>query len=113
MLIDAHVHVWDLGRNPYGVDYPWLTSDLPPLFRTYTLTEIRTEMDASGVCGVVLVQASDSTAETDALLSAAEGRQILTGRSGSSAGSHWPTRRPARTSRPDCPGASNWSASAI
>ena len=28
MLIDAHVHVWDLGVNPFGVDYPWLTIDL-------------------------------------------------------------------------------------
>ena len=72
MLIDAHVHVWDVGMNSFGVDYPWLTIDLPPLFRTYTLTEVRAEMDACGVSGVVLVQASDSMAETDALLSAAE-----------------------------------------
>ena len=71
MLIDTHVHVWDLGANPFGVDYPWLTSDLGPLYRTYALTDVRKDMDAAGVYGVVLVQASDSLAETEALLAAA------------------------------------------
>lgn len=71
MLIDTHVHVWDLDANPFGVDYPWLTSDLDPLYRTYALTDVGKDMDAAGVDGVVLVQASDSLAETEALLAAA------------------------------------------
>jgi L-fuconolactonase len=72
MMIDTHVHIWDLATNPFGVEYPWLTADLAPLFRTYTLAEIVPEMQVGGVSGVVLVQASDSTAETDALLAAAQ-----------------------------------------
>lgn len=69
-LIDTHVHVWDLEGGPFGVAYPWLTPG--PLHRTHTLPEIKPVMDAMGIGQVVLIQASDSLAETDALLRAAD-----------------------------------------
>lgn len=71
MTIDAHVHVWDIAGGPFSVDYPWLTADLTPIYRNFALPDGRAEMDAAGVSGLVLVQASDSMAETEALLAAA------------------------------------------
>jgi L-fuconolactonase len=65
-LVDTHVHVWDLDGGPFAVTYPWLTDG--PLHRTYRLAEIESTMSATGVTAVVLVQASDSLAETDELL---------------------------------------------
>ncbi|GAA4428047.1 amidohydrolase family protein [Georgenia halophila] len=66
-LVDAHLHVWDLdGGGPFGVTYPWLTSG--PLHRTHTLDEVDADLAAMGVGQIVLVQASDSLAETDELL---------------------------------------------
>lgn len=71
MLVDAHVHIWDISGGPFGVRYPWLSADLPAICRTFTLHDIRRNMDAAGVGSLVLVQASDSLAETDALVAAA------------------------------------------
>ncbi len=65
-LVDTHVHVWDLTGGPFGVTYPWLTSG--PLHRTHTLAEVAPAMREVGVDALVLVQASDSLAETDELL---------------------------------------------
>ncbi len=69
MIIDAHVHIWDLHQG--AVEYPWLTPALGTIYRTFTLADARADMDAAGVSAIVLVQASDSLAETDALLAAA------------------------------------------
>lgn len=71
MIIDAHVHLWDIADRPGAVPYPWLTPDLTSIYRTFRLADVRAEMDAHGVAGLVLVQASDSLAETDALLAVA------------------------------------------
>ncbi|KAE8765289.1 amidohydrolase family protein [Georgenia thermotolerans] len=67
-LIDTHVHVWDLTGGPYGVTYPWLTPDFGALHATHTLDQVLPDMAGLGVTGMVLVQASDSLAETDELL---------------------------------------------
>ncbi len=66
--IDTHVHVWDLTGGPFGVEYPWLTDALAPVFRTFGLDELDPDLDACDIDGVVLVQASDSEAETDELI---------------------------------------------
>lgn len=71
MIIDAHVHVWDVQHRPVEVDYPWLTPELGALYRTYTLDDLRPQMEERSIHGVVLVQAADSLAETEALLCAA------------------------------------------
>lgn len=71
VLVDTHVHVWDLTGGPYGVSYPWLTSG--PLHRTHTLAEVVPDLRALGVGEIVLVQAADSLAETDELLRVAAG----------------------------------------
>lgn len=64
--------MWDIGGGPSGVEYSWLTADSDVLYRTYTLQDLEPELQRRGVDSVVLVQASDSMAETETLLDAAE-----------------------------------------
>jgi L-fuconolactonase len=60
MIIDAHLHVWQVNRGDYG----WLTPNLP-IYRDYTIADAKCQ---SGVDGVVLVQAAPTVAETVYLL---------------------------------------------
>ncbi|MEA1673199.1 amidohydrolase family protein [Nitrospirillum sp. BR 11163] len=83
-FIDAHVHLWDLGR----LRYPWLTppfndggpnGDVAPIAASYGLTDYRAEAAGWNVIGIVHVDAgahpADALAETDWLqdLAANEG----------------------------------------
>ncbi len=68
MIIDAHQHVWNLDR----VDYPWLTPDLGPIYRTFEEPDLESELGEAGVTGTVLVQAMDSYADTDFMLEVAD-----------------------------------------
>ncbi|GAB3570029.1 amidohydrolase family protein [Spelaeicoccus albus] len=73
MRIDAHLHVWDLPRGP--VDgrpaYPWLTPEHGELYASFTPEQAKGELDAAGFDAAVLVQADDTMAETDHLLTVA------------------------------------------
>jgi L-fuconolactonase len=59
--IDAHLHLWRIGRGNYG----WIKPD-SPLHRDFTLDDLRGERPA--IDGVVLVQAAPTGAETEFLL---------------------------------------------
>ena len=65
-IIDAHLHIWDLGRS----EYAWLTPG--PLHRSFSADEARAELDAAGIDSAVLVQAEDSEHDTDLMLEAAD-----------------------------------------
>ena len=65
MIVDSHLHVWQVGRGDYG----WLTPDLP-ICRDFTIADARSA--ASGVDRVVLVQAAPTAAETAFLLDVAQ-----------------------------------------
>ena len=67
MIIDAHQHVWQLGRSAYE----WLTPELAPLNRSIGMDEALPELRAAGVAGTVLVQADDTDSDTDAMVDAA------------------------------------------
>lgn len=70
MRIDAHHHLWDLGRRPQ----PWLTGpELDPIARTFRLQELLPLLDAHGIDATVLVQSSSSPDETRELLDIARG----------------------------------------
>ncbi|MBF6329897.1 amidohydrolase family protein [Nocardia transvalensis] len=71
MTVDAHVHVWDISGGKFHVEYEWLTQTSDVLFQTYTLEDLEPQLAEAGVGALVLVQASDSTAENLALLEAA------------------------------------------
>lgn len=68
MIVDAHQHFWKLDRG----DYSWLTPDLDSLYRDYLPADYQPFRDAHGITKTVLVQAADSEAEAEFLLSLAE-----------------------------------------
>lgn len=70
MIVDAHRHFWQVGR----FDYPWMTSDLGVLYRDYLPSEPQ-----SGVDQIVVVQASNSVAESRWLLSLADDHDFIAG----------------------------------
>jgi L-fuconolactonase len=74
-VVDAHLHVWDLGRS----EYAWLTPDLGPLHRTFTPEQARAELEAAGIASAVLVQAEDSERDTELMLEAAHRHPWIAG----------------------------------
>ena len=73
--VDAHLHVWDLTRS----DYAWMTPDLGPLHATFAPEQAQAELEAAGIGSAVLVQAEDSTRDTDLMLQAAHRHPWITG----------------------------------
>ncbi|WP_422771101.1 amidohydrolase family protein [Plantactinospora sp. WMMC1484] len=67
-VVDAHQHLWDLEL----VDYPWLTAEYGPIFRTFTEADAEPVLAAAGVRHTVLVQSMDSYADTDHMLTVAD-----------------------------------------
>lgn len=67
-VIDAHLHVWRLPRDPGQGAYRWLTPDLGVLHRDYPAGEAGAELAAAGVGAAVLVQADDTLADTEMML---------------------------------------------
>jgi len=75
MRIDAHHHVWRLGRGDYG----WLTPALAPIYRDFDLSDLAPHLAAAGITGTILVQAAPTEAETHFLLEVVEGADIVRG----------------------------------
>ena len=71
--VDAHHHVWRLDRGDYG----WLTPELAPIFRDFTLDDLRPLLAKVSIGATVLVQAAPSVAETEFLLQAAHASDRL------------------------------------
>ena len=74
-MIDSHQHFWQVGR----FDYPWMTSDLGVLYRDYLPDELAPILKSNGVEKTVLVQASNSVAESRWLLSLAGENSFIAG----------------------------------
>jgi L-fuconolactonase len=65
--IDAHCHLWALGRG----DYHWLDPDAPamaPIARDFAPVDLAAVREPAGIARVVVVQAAASEAETSYLL---------------------------------------------
>jgi L-fuconolactonase len=75
MIIDSHQHFWQVGR----FDYPWMTSDVGVLYRDYLPPTLEPILERNGVAKTVLVQASDSMAESRWLLSLADAHPFIAG----------------------------------
>ncbi len=69
--VDAHHHVWRIGRG----DYDWIVPD-SILYRDYSLDDLRPLLDGI-VEATILVQAAPTDAETDHLLEVARGSDGL------------------------------------
>jgi L-fuconolactonase len=67
VIIDAHMHIWDLDR----AEYSWLGPSLGELNRTIVFDEIAPTLAASGIDGSILVEAADNAEDTELMLDAA------------------------------------------
>jgi L-fuconolactonase len=65
--IDAHLHLWDLDAG----DYAWLGPQHGTLFATFTADAAHAELARAGFDAAVLVQAEDTTRDTQFLLDTA------------------------------------------
>ncbi len=74
-MIDAHVHIWRLGRN----GCTWPTPDLAPIHRDFGLIDVAATLADTGVDRVVLVQSQESEDDTAWLLARATGAPIVAG----------------------------------
>src|SRR5215216_7352005 len=74
-MIDAHQHFWQVGR----FDYPWMRTELGILYRDYLPSQLAPVLRESGVSQTVLVQASNSIAESRWLLSLADENKFIAG----------------------------------
>jgi L-fuconolactonase len=75
MIIDSHQHFWQVGR----FDYPWMSSDLGVLYQDYLPPALEPILKANGIEKTVLVQASNSIAESNWLLDLAEQYPFIAG----------------------------------
>ena len=64
MKVDSHHHFWKY--DP--VEYSWMNEDMGILKSDHLPTDLKKEIDAAGIDGVVSIQASQSMKETDDLL---------------------------------------------
>jgi L-fuconolactonase len=74
-MIDAHQHFWQVGR----FDYPWMKSDNEVLYRDYLPAQLEPVLRRNGVDQTVLVQASNSMAESRWLLQLADENNFIAG----------------------------------
>lgn len=75
MLIDGHQHFWQVG----AFDYPWLRPELGVLYQDYLPPAIQPMLRRHGVAKTILVQASNSLAETRWLLDLADRHSFIGG----------------------------------
>ncbi|MFT6044319.1 MAG: L-fuconolactonase [Arenicella sp.] len=73
--IDSHQHFWQLDRG----DYSWLTPKLDGLYRDFLPNDLVNELKRANIQKTVLIQATDSIAETEYLLNLAEKTDFVAG----------------------------------
>ena len=74
-MIDSHQHFWQVGR----FDYPWMKRDSEVLYRDYLPDQFEPVLRENCVSKTVLVQASNSLAETRWLLQLAAENSFVAG----------------------------------
>lgn len=75
MIIDSHQHFWQVGRFAY----PWMNPELGALYRDFLPAQLEPVLKRCGVAKTVLVQASNTLAETRWLLSLADSYPFIAG----------------------------------
>jgi L-fuconolactonase len=75
MTIDSHQHFWMMARG----DYHWMRPDIPILCRDYLPEDLLPVLSSHGIDKTVLVQAAQTTAETDFLLALARDHDFIAG----------------------------------
>lgn len=75
MTIDSHHHFWRYAPAEYG----WIGEGMEILRRDYGPADLKPQIDAAGIDGVISVQARTSLAENDALLAQAQAHDWILG----------------------------------
>ena len=75
MRIDSHQHYWKVERG----DYHWMTRSISILYRDYLPADLRPSLLRHNIQKTVLVQAAQTVAETDFLLSLAAADDSIAG----------------------------------
>jgi L-fuconolactonase len=76
MVVDAHLHVWDVGRHRYE----WLQRpENSAINRTFGFADFAARATAAGVEAAVLVQADDDAADTAAMFEIARAHPQIAG----------------------------------
>ncbi|MEO5564406.1 MAG: amidohydrolase family protein, partial [Chitinophagaceae bacterium] len=75
MIVDTHVHIWDLEK----AEYPWLEGDTSSLNKTWKIEQLEAERKEAGVTAGVLVQAASNLEDTENMLQAAESTDWIKG----------------------------------
>lgn len=73
MIIDAHQHLWQIGRN----GHEWPTPDLATIYRDFAPDDLIAV--AEGVNGSVLVQSQPNDSDTDWMLEVADATPFIKG----------------------------------
>src|SRR5581483_5967721 len=74
-VIDSHQHFWQVGR----FDYPWMSAEIETLYRDFLPDALAPMLNDNCVRRTVLVQASNSLAETRWLLELADRHHFIAG----------------------------------
>ncbi|MCO8123920.1 amidohydrolase family protein [Stieleria sp. TO1_6] len=75
MLIDSHHHLWKYSADQYG----WINDDMPALRHDFWADELSQIAGQHSVDGFVTVQARQSLAETESLLTLSETQSLIKG----------------------------------
>ncbi len=75
MKIDTHHHFWEYSEQEYG----WISDQMTPIRRDFTPADLKREILAAGVDGVVSVQARQTIEETRVLLDWARQHDFIRG----------------------------------
>jgi L-fucono-1,5-lactonase len=74
-IVDSHQHFWQVGR----FEYPWMSSDVPALYRDYLPPALKPILRQNDIGSTVLVQASNSLSESQWLLGLADRYSFIAG----------------------------------
>ncbi len=75
MKIDSHHHLWTMARG----DYNWLTPAMGAIYRDFTPADFFPHLRDAGIDRTIVVQAADTIAETEFLLSHADKTSWIAG----------------------------------
>lgn len=75
MIVDAHLHVWDVAR----ASYPWLATARPTLRRSFGIGDVERYLDLHDVRAVVLIQAADNDEDLHVMSAAAVESERVSG----------------------------------
>lgn len=74
-LIDTHLHCWNIQK----LKYYWLKNDTSILAKNYFLEDVQPQLQTAGITAAIVVQATNSLAETDWLLQLADAHDWVLG----------------------------------